>query len=137
MDDQADAQAIERIVRGYAASIAKTPQEAEQFISQLAAAVQTDAAKLVHFGNTLFLILVRKRGMVEVHTIAHEEDSVTLAKNFVLLAKYLQGIGVKVAYTYTDDPKFDLIAKRTKLPFKKKPLTLPDGKRVTTYYVEF
>jgi hypothetical protein len=80
--------------------------------------------------------LVRGKGVVEIHTMAVNEDSLALAKNFVSLSKYLKHIGVRLAYTYTDDPKFKLIAKRTKLPLKNHKLTLPDGQEVTAYYLE-
>lgn len=121
----------------YARQETKSEEEANQFILGLAQVVQEDGAKLVHFGNTLFLILVRAPGVVEVHTMAVSEDSVTLAKHFNLCAQYLKNIGVKVAFAYAEDPKFAVVAKRTKLPFKTKEVTLPDGQKTTVFYVEF
>lgn len=128
---------VQQLILDYAKRVTKSEQEANQFIFGLAQAVQEDGVKLVHFGKTLFLIIVRAEGVVEIHTMSVDEDSVTLAKNFVLLAKYLEMIGVKTAYTFTSDPKFAVIAKRTKLPFKTKNITLPDGGEAVAYFMEF
>lgn len=73
--------------------------------------------KLVHLGNTLFLVMVKAPGQVEVHTFS-EETPQALAKNFVDLSKYLKNIGVKRASTYSDDPRFKKIADMTQLPVK-------------------
>lgn len=135
MEDN-DAQQIQKIVMGYARQATKTEEEANQFIINLANTVQHDGAKLVHFGNTVFLILVRGAGVVEVHTMSINENALTLAKNFVSLAHYLKAIGAKAVYTYSDDPKFKPIAARTKI-FKEKDIKLPDGKSATAYVAEF
>lgn len=73
--------------------------------------------KLVHLGNTLFLVMVKAPGEVEVHTFS-EETPQALAKNFVDLSKYLKNIGVKKATTYSDDPRFRKISEMTQLPVK-------------------
>lgn len=73
--------------------------------------------KLVHLGNTLFLVMVKAPGQVEIHTFS-EETPQALAKNFVELSKYLKNIGVKKASTYSDDPRFQKISEMTQLPVK-------------------
>jgi hypothetical protein len=73
--------------------------------------------KLVHLGNTLFLVMVKAPGEVEIHTFS-EETPQALAKNFVELSKYLKNIGVKKASTYSDDPRFQKISEMTQLPVK-------------------
>lgn len=73
--------------------------------------------KLVHLGNTLFLVMVKAPGQVEIHTFS-EETPQALAKNFVELSKYLKNIGVKTASTYSDDPRFKKISEMTQLPVK-------------------
>lgn len=73
--------------------------------------------KLVHLGNSLFLVMVKAPGQVEVHTFS-EETPQALAKNFVELSKYLKNIGVKRATTYSDDPRFQKISEMTQLPVK-------------------
>ena len=135
--EENDDQIIQQLVFDFAKQATKSEQEAHQFIIGLAKVVQEDSGKLVHFGNTLFLILVRGEGVVEIHTMSVNEESVALAKHFVQLAQYLKNIGVKVAYTYSGDAKFAAIAKRTKLPFRTQEMTLPEGEKVTAYFVEF
>jgi len=49
---------------------------------------------------------------------------------------YLKNIKVKVAYTYSEDNKFDRLAKMTGLPVKKEK-TEVDGKSVNVYIMEF
>lgn len=111
--------------------------ETNKLLGGLANLVQQDGIRLVHIGNTLFLILVKGKRMVEVHTMAVDETSSSLAQNFVALTKYLKGIGVRVAYTYADDARYEMVAKRSRLPFQKRQVTLPeDGKTYTAYYLE-
>lgn len=112
-------------------------QKTEQLMAQLASAVQEPGAKLVHLGKTVFLVLVRGKGMVEVHTMSVDDDSLSLAKSFNQLVSFLKNIGVKLAYTYSDDPKYELIAKRTKLPFKKRRVLASNGQEYMAYYLEF
>lgn len=133
--EQDDSEQIKKIVTEYARKVSKTESEANQFILDLAATVQQEGAKLVHLGNTVFLILVRGQGVVEVHTMSLNEDGLSLAKQFIQLTKYLKAIGAKVVYTYSDDPKFKPIAARTKI-FKTQEIKLPDGKPATAYVAE-
>jgi hypothetical protein len=113
--DPKEAQEIMRIATDYARGASKTEEEAQKLLGALAAIVQEDSAKLVHLGNVLFLVLVRGKELVEVHTIGDEKKPRDLAQNFLNLAKYLKGIGVKVAYTYTPDTKFSKLAKMVDL----------------------
>lgn len=113
-------------------------EETNRMLNGLAALVQKDGIRLVHLGNTLFLVMVKGKRMVEVHTMAVDESVSSLAKNFVMLVNYLKGIGVRVAYTYADDNRYEMVAKRSRLPFQKRQVTLPeDGKVYTAYYLEF
>lgn len=122
----------------YFRSESESEEQAQELMQKLATLLQEEGAKLVHLGNTVFLVLVKGEGLVEVHTMSINNDSVSLARQFVQLAKYLQNIGVRVAYTYSDDPKFQVVAKRTRLPFKTKEVKIPGSDQVTTaYYVEF
>jgi hypothetical protein len=109
---------------------------ANELMTGLANLVKQDGIRLVHLGNTLFLVIVKGKGMVEVHTMSIEESVSSLAKNFTMLVSYLKGIGVKVAYTYTDDRRYEMVAKRTRLPFQKKEVEAEDGKTYTAYYLE-
>jgi hypothetical protein len=98
--------------------------------------VQDKGAKLVHLGNVLFLVIVRGKSVVEVHTIGTEANPMDLVKDFVDLTNYLKNIKTKVAYTYSEDNKFSRIAKLTGLPIKQKKAVV-DGKDVNVYILEF
>lgn len=112
-------------------------EQTARMVNGLAELVKKDGIRLVHLGNTLFLVLVKGKRMVEVHTMAVDETVSSLAKNFVMLVNYLKGIGVRVAYTYADDDRYEMVAKRSRLPFEKRQITLPeDGKTYTAYYLE-
>lgn len=111
--------------------------ETNRLLNGLANLVKQDGIRLVHLGNTLFLVLVKGKRMVEVHTMAVDESASSMAKNFVMLANYLKGIGVRVAYTYADDDRYEMVAKRSRLPFQKRQITMPEnGKVYTAYYLE-
>lgn len=73
--------------------------------------------KLVHLGNTLFLVMVKQPRQVEIHTFS-EETPQALAKNIVDLSKYLKNIGVKQMESYSEDPRFHKIVEMTKLPIQ-------------------
>jgi hypothetical protein len=108
--DEAESQEIMRIATDYARSVTDSEEAAQGMLRTLAGILQEQGAKLVHLGNVLFLILVRGKGLVEVHTIGEEKRPRDLAQNFVKLVLYLKNIGVKVAYTYTPDAKFTKLA---------------------------
>lgn len=131
-----EAQEIERIARDYFTQEAGSPEGGEKMLGNLATIVQEDGAKLVHLGNVLFLILVRGEGVIEFHTIGSEQTSEQYAKDLVDLARYLENIGVKLAYTYTENRAFERVARMTKLPIIKTETDI-DGKHVYVYAVEF
>lgn len=104
-------------------------------LGNLAGMLQGQGVNLVHILDTVFLVMVIGKGMVEVHAMAVDENMATLAKSFRGLAEYLKAIGVKVAYTYTDKPGYEMVAKRSRLPFKQKQMEI-NGKKQTVYYLE-
>ena len=136
MIDQAEQQQVANIANQYFLQELGSQEAADEAMGKLATLVQEDGAKLVHLGNVLFLVLVRGEGVVEVHTIGNEASPRNMAKNFVDLVNYLKNIKVKVAYTYSEDNKFDRLAKMTGLPVKKEK-TEVDGKSVNVYIMEF
>jgi hypothetical protein len=136
MIDQAEQQEVVRIANQYFLQELGSQEAADEAMGKLATLIQEDGAKLVHLGNVLFLVLVRGEGVVEVHTIGTEPSPRNMAKNFVDLVNYLKNIKVKVAYTYSEDNKFDRLAKMTGLPVKKEK-TEVDNKSVNVYIMEF
>ena len=136
MIDQAEQQEVVRIATDYFLQELGSEKAASDAMGKLATLVQEKGAKLVHIGNVLFLVIVRGKNVVEVHTIGNEPNPRDLAKDFVDLVNYLKNIKVKVAYTYSEDNKFDRLAKMTGLPVKKKQAEV-DGKTVNVYIMEF
>lgn len=134
MDPQ-EAQEIMRIATEYARSVTKSEESAQEMLQTLAGVLQEQGAKLVHLGNVLFLVLVRGKGLVEVHTMGDEEKPRDLAKNFFDLAMYLKNIGVKVAYTYTPDTKFSKLAKMVDLKVQQYKSNI-QGQMMNVFVVE-
>lgn len=133
--DPKESQEIMRIATEYARGASKTEEEAQKLLGALAAIVQGDGAKLVHLGNVLFLVLVRGKELVEVHTMGDEKKPRDLANNFLNLAKYLKQIGVKVAYTYTPDTKFAKLAKMVDLKVQQYKSNI-QGQMMNVFVVE-
>lgn len=136
MIDETEQQEVARIANEYFLQELGSQEAADDAMGKLATLVQEEGAKLVHLGNVLFLVIVRGKNVVEIHTIGNEASPRDLAQDFVDLANYLKNIDVKVAYTYSEDNKFDRLAKMTGLPVKKKQAEV-DGKTVNVYIMEF
>lgn len=134
--DAQEQQVVAQIANDYFLKELGSQKEADKALSKLGKLVQDKGAKLVHLGNVLFLVIVRGKGVVEVHTIGTEANPMDLVKDFVDLTKYLKNIKTKVAYTYSEDNKFSRIAKLTGLPIKQKKAVV-DGKNVNVYILEF
>lgn len=134
--DQQEQQQIVQIAMDYFRKEAGSEEGANKMMAGLAKTVEEDGAKLIHIGNVLFLILVRDKGVVEVHTIGTENPPRKLAEDFKQLAAYLQNIGVKMAYTYSEEDRFGRLAQMTGLPFKKFKVDV-QGKPMNAYVMEF
>jgi hypothetical protein len=137
MDDKyaVDQEAVVKIATDYFRKAAKSEEEAQKMLGGLARILEDDGAKLVHLGNVLFLVMVRGEGVVEVHTIGEESKPRDLAKDFLDLSKYLKNIGVKTAYTYSEDEKFKKLAKMVDLPVKQYKADV-EGKKLNVFVVE-
>lgn len=131
-----EAQQIEQIARDYFLQQTGSQEGMESMMGALAALVQEDGAKLVHLGNVLFLLLVRGKGVLEMHTIGSEDSAQKYAEDVVNLANYVKNIGTKLLYTYAESRVFDRIAKLTELPITKTQ-TVIDGKPMFIYALEF
>lgn len=111
-------------------------EQADELMAKLATTVQEPGAKIIPIDDILFLIMVRGKGAVEVHTMAVDLMPSNMVEGFKKLADYLKDIGVKLAYTYTEDRRFARIARQTKLPIKELTQEI-DGKTMYIYIVEF
>lgn len=129
-------QEVAKIANDYFLKELGSQEEADLAMGKLAKLVQDKGAKLVHLGNVLFLVLVRGKGIVEIHTMGNEPNPMDLVKDFVDLANYLKNIKTKIVYTYSEDNKFSRIAKLTGLPIQQKKAVV-NGKEVNVYILEF
>lgn len=135
MIDKVEQQEVLNIANQYFLNELGSQELADEAMSKLAFIVQEDGGKLVHFGNVLFLVLVRGKGVIEIHTMSIEPNPRELVKNFIQLIDYLRNIGTKVAYTYSDQQYVERLMDMTKLPMKKKKVDI-DGKPSTVYIME-
>ena len=129
-------QEVAQIANDYFLKELGSQKEADLAMGKLGKLVQDKGAKLVHLGNVLFLVLVRGKGVVEIHTMGNERNPMDLVKDFVDLANYLKNIKTKVAYTYSEDNKFARIVKLTGLPIRQEKSVM-NGKEVNVYILEF
>ena len=134
MDKQEQDQIIQ-IALDYFKKETGSDKTAQQMLGTLAAIVKEEGAKLVHLGNVLFLVMVRGKGVVEIHTIGTEAQPRMLAEDFKQLAAYLRKIDVKTAYTYTPDNRYGRLAQMTGLPVKTFKVDVK-GKPMTAYVME-
>jgi hypothetical protein len=137
-EQQVDAQENDEIVRiamDYFKKETGSDEKATEMLGKLAIIVKDEGAKLVHLGNVLFLVMVRGKGVVEIHTIGTEAQPRQLADDFKKLADYLTKIGVKTAYTYTPDNRYGRLAQMTGLPVKTFKVDVK-GKPMTAYVME-
>ena len=132
--DEAELQEVMRIATDYFRKQASSEEEVQKMLGALAKMVEDQGEKLVHLGNYLFLVVVRGKEYVEIHTIGDESNPRDLVKNFELLAGYLKNIGVKVAYTYSPDKKFLRLAKLTNLDIQNYEVEI-DGKKMHVFMV--
>ena len=134
--DTKEQEQIIQIAFNYFKKESGSDEKAQKMLSQLATVVSEEGAKLVHLGNVLFLIMVRGKGVVEIHTIGEEAQPRYLADDFKKLADYLKKIGVKTAYTYTPDNRYGRLAQMTGLPVKTFKVDV-EGKPMVAYVMEF
>jgi hypothetical protein len=133
--DEAELQEVMRIATDYFRKQASSEEEVQKMLGALAKTVEDQGAKLVHLGNYLFLVLVRGKSLVEIHTMGDEKDARGLITTFEQLAAYLKNVGVKVAYTYSTDKKFLRLAKMINLKVRDYE-SVVDGKTYYTFMVE-
>ena len=111
-------------------------KKAVQYVNGIAQLIRNPAAKLIHLDNVVFLALVKDRGVVEFHTMAVKESSTGLASKLKTLRNILQNMGATKIYSYTDDPKYRTVAKRSGLPWVITKQQGADGQQYDVYTLE-
>jgi hypothetical protein len=110
--------------------------DVNQIVNGLAALIQKGAVQLLQIGNTVFTVMPKQQGTVEIHTFTVEEPQ-TLVKRYQSAAKSLKSMGFKRAVTYAESPAFVKIAQQTGLPVKisQGQQTISGQKRPTYQFV--
>lgn len=111
-------------------------QETNRLLTNLSDLVQKPAAKLVHLGNTVFLCLVKEKGVVEFHTMTVEDKGKELIGNIDALVRYLKNIGTTRVYSYTDNPYFKRLARMSEFDWQQSQQKGVDNKDYTVYTLE-
>jgi hypothetical protein len=132
-EDQ-EIQEANKIALDYFRKVTKTEPEAQEMMSKLARVLQDEGAKIVHLGNVLFLVLVRAKGVVEIHVIG-EDKLENMITNFKKLAGYLKNIGVKTAYGYAEDKRFSRLIESVDLRINQYKADY-EGKDLNVFVVE-
>lgn len=139
MQDTLDQQELEKVLEiltKYCRSVTDSEKEAQEMLGKIAGAVQgEEGAKLVHIDDYVFLILVRAKGVVEVHTMGNTASPRSLAQAFKKLASYLKNLDVTMAYTYAPDKKFLRLAKMVDLDVEQYTAHV-EGKQVYVFVVK-
>lgn len=134
--DQQELEQVLEILTKYCRSVTASEKEAQEMLGKIAGMVQNeDGAKLVHIDDYVFLILVRGKGVVEVHTMGDTAAPKALATAFKKLAAYLKNLGVTMAYTYAPDKKFVRLAKMVDLDVEQYTATV-EGKPTYVFVVK-
>lgn len=133
---QQEGEKVLRIAAAYYKDQGVPDAQLAQRLQELADMVKHEGVRLVRIHNTVFIVLVKGKGLVEIHPMAVKETATSLAANIVALMKYLKNIGVRVAYTYDTNQQYASVMKKTRLSFKTQKVQSPeDGKTYTAYYV--
>ena len=113
---------VMEIVTGYFKAITDNDEETEKLVQSLATIVQDKSTKLVHFGDTVFLSMVRDKNLVEFQPIYDEEAEIkSLIKDLDNFVNFLKVVEVNTAYTYGDkDFPYSEIIEKSKFNFKRK-----------------
>jgi hypothetical protein len=136
MDEQEQQEVMDIATKYFMRETGGDEAQTQQMLANLAQLVQEPGIKLAHIENVLFMIIVRGKGAVEVHTMAAEAIPNDLVRAFKKLVPFLKNMGVKMAYTYTDDRRFAAVARATKLPVRMERTNI-DGKPMFVYIMEF
>lgn len=89
----------------------------KKFVAQLAKLLKNPANKLLQVGNSVFLLFIKKPGVIEFHTFstASPQELVQDAHQAIGAVKKA---GAKHLYTFTSDPRLVKLVQSTGLPWK-------------------
>ena len=125
-------QQIVKIITAFFEKTSNTPEEVQQCLAGVAKVIQRPGGKLVHFNDTVLLILVKEKNQVEVYNLSLIKNFNTFTKNFGKLMKYLKAIHATHVTTTSDDTRYDTMMRKLGLRFER---SMPKDKNYT-YKVE-
>ncbi len=111
-------------------------KKAVAYVNSIGNLIKNPAAKLIHLDNVVFLALVKDQGVVEFHTMAAKETASGMAEKLKTLANILRNMGATRMYSYTDEPKYRAVTKRSRLPWTMTEQKGADGKTYDVYTLE-
>lgn len=103
---------IEIITKYFRAAVGGDEQEVERMLKAIAGMIQEDSTKLVYFGDTVFLTMVRGKNFIEFQAMYDEDvDASYLIDDLNDYVEFIKTIEVKTLYTYgpKDFPYFQVI----------------------------
>ena len=127
-----DQKKIVKIITEFFEKQANSPEEVQQCLAGVAKVIQHPGGKLVHFDDTVFLILVKEKGQVEVYNLSLIKNFNAFTKNFGKLMKYLKAIHATHVTTSSDDTRYDTMMRKLHLKYDR---SMPKDKNYT-YKVE-
>lgn len=134
--DDAETKEIIEIMTKFFEKQTGSKKRAVQYVNSIANLIKNPAAKLIHLGNAVFLVLVKDKGVIEFHTMAVNETASGLAEKLKELTKILKNMGATKIYTYANEEKYKAVAKRSKLPWVISEHKAEDGKTYDVYTLE-
>ena len=134
--DDAETKEIIDIMTKFFEKQTGSKKRAVQYVNNIANLIKNPAAKLIHLGNAVFLVLVKDKGVIEFHTMAANETASGLAEKLKELTKILKNMGATKIYTYANEEKYKAVAKRSKLPWVISEHKAEDGKTYDVYTLE-
>jgi hypothetical protein len=106
-----------QIINRFLSEQGAQPKQVEAFIINTAQAIKEGKAKLLQFGNTVFIITPKPDKSIEFVTMTVEPEMV--AMRLTLLPNALKEMGFRKAYTIVTSDKAAKIADQSGIQFKK------------------
>lgn len=88
-----------------------------KFVAQLAKLLKNPANKLLQVGNSVFLLFIKKPGVIEFHTFSTASPQ-QLVQEAHQAIDAVKKAGAKHLYTFTNDPRLVKLVQSTGLPWK-------------------
>jgi hypothetical protein len=127
---------VQDIIQSYFMSQYANPNKAAAAINEISKMVQSQKARPIKIGNTVFLLIQKGPGEVEFHTMS-EESPKLLVKRLKTLYSFLKQSGFKKATSFTHDANLLKLGPMIGIPFKSSQGVMNyNGQPVMVYNIE-